>query len=160
MESEAGKRRGEFGWIDLMFEIEDRWHPEVHFVEDGVIWRSVKQILYQEMQVRDTYLSIEEIPSIKDKATRGTSLKKRHRAGATRWNTQAEGYEDAKAEILRFTGNAAARLDDQFDSAALLSLGFDRVPLTAEGDDDSDEELEMERQDPRREEGRSVVTGY
>lgn len=154
------KQSGEIGWIDLMFEVEERWHPEVHFVEDGVIWQSVKRMVYEEMQTRDRYLTIQEVKSIKDKATRGTSLRKRHRAGATRWNTQAQGYEDARAELLRFTGRAAARLDDQFDSAALLSLGFDTLGLQEEGDDTPDEELEMQQQSPRRYVGRSSVTGY
>lgn len=147
-------------WIDEMFKVEERWHPEVHYVEDGVIWQSVKRMIYEEMRRRDCFLTIQEVKSIKDKATRGTSLRKRHRAGATRWNTQAEGYEDARAELLRFTGRAAARLDDQFDSAALLSLGFDMSGMVEEGDDTPDEELEMERQDPRKFVGRSLVTGY
>lgn len=159
-ESPQARERGEKGWIDEMFEVENRWHPETHFVESGVIWESVKNIVYQEMRLRDIFLNIEEVPSIKDKATRGTSLKKRHRAGATRWNTLADGYEDAKAEMLRFTGRSAARLDDQFDSAALLSLGFDRVSVSEEGDDEPEEEIAMRRQDPRRDQGRSLVTGY
>lgn len=147
-------------WIDEMFKVEARWKPEVHFVEDGVIWQSVKRIIYEEMRRRDQFLAIQEVKSIKDKATRGTSLRKRHRAGATRWNTQAEGYEDARAELLRFTGRSAARLDDQFDSAALLSLGFDTLGLQEEGDDTPEEELEMIRQSPRKLVGRSSVTGY
>lgn len=154
------KEQGDFGWIDLMFRIEERWHPEVHFVEDGVIWKSVSKMVYEEMRRRDLYLNIEAVPSIKDKATRGTSLRKRHRAGATRWNAQADGYEDAKAEMLRFTGRAAARLDDQFDAAALLSLGFDRLGFVDEGDDTPDEELEFLAQDPRPQQGRNRHTGY
>jgi hypothetical protein len=82
------------------------------------------------------------------------------RAGGTRWNTLAEGYEDARAEMLRFTGNAAARLDDQFDSAALLSLGFDRSAVVEEEDEIPEEEWMMRREDPRRSDGRSLVTGY
>ena len=154
------RRSGEIGWVDLMFEVEERWHPDVHFVEDGAIWQAVKRLVYEEMQLRDRFLVIQEVKSIKDKATRGTSLRRRHRAGATRWNTEAEGYEGAKAEMLRFTGRTAARLDDQFDSAALLSLGFDTLGLQDEGDDTPDEELEMLRQDPRRSLGRNSVTGY
>ena len=154
------RRGGEIGWVDLMFEVEERWHPEVHFVEDGAIWQAVKRLVYEEMQIRDRFLVIQEVKSIKDKATRGTSLRRRHRAGATRWNTEAEGYEGARAEMLRFTGRTAARLDDQFDSAALLSLGFDTLGLQDGGDDTPDEEFEMRRQDPRRSLGRNVVTGY
>lgn len=158
------KLRGEYGWIDLMFEVDERWHPETHLVEGGVIWNAVKNIVFQEMQERNKFLNIEVLNPVKDKATRGTSLKKRHRAGATRWNTQAEGYEGARDELLRFTGTSGARLDDQFDSAATLSLGFDNVTVEPE-DFFSPEEEELERgfwnQRKRGEStGRSQVTGY
>lgn len=158
--SQREKEQGEIGWIDLMFEVDTRWKPEVHFVEGGGIWKSVERMIYEEMRARDHFFQIEIVEAVKDKATRGTSLRKRHRAGATRWNTLAEGYEDARAEMLRFTGRTAARLDDQFDSAALLSEGFDRLGLVEEGDDAPDEEFQMRRADPRRSFGRSATTGY
>lgn len=154
------KAAGERGWIDVMFDVEKRWQPEVHFVEDGVIWGAVKRMVYQEMQDRNVFLNIVAITPIKDKATRGTAFKKRHRAGATRWNTRAEGYESAKEEILRFTGLAAARLDDQFDSAATLHLGLDRTPLGDPEDEIPEDDWEMRRQDPRKALGRSKSTGY
>lgn len=160
--SPAEKSAGEYGWIDLMFEVDERWSPEAHFVEGGIIWNAVMNVVYQEMLTRDKFLNLVVLNPVKDKATRGTSLKKRHRAGATRWNTSADGYEGAKEELLKFTGVAAARLDDQFDSAATLSLGFDREPLVEEEDFEPEEELEMHRRDPRKAlaDGRSQVTGY
>ena len=159
-ESKSSVAAGIYGWIDVMFQVEARWHPDFHAVEGGAIWNAVKKVIYEEMQVRDTFLNIEVIVSVKDKATRGKSLQKRHRAGATRWNTKSEGYEGAKDEMLRFTGGAAARLDDQFDSASILSLAFDNAPLVEEDDFESEDEYQMKRQDPRRDKGRSSVTGY
>lgn len=162
--SPAEKAAGDFGWIDLMFEIEQRWHPETHFVEGGVIWNAVKNIVFQEMQVRDKFLNIVVLNPIKDKATRGLSLKKRHRAGVTRWNTNADGYEGAKDEMLRFTGSAMARLDDQFDSCATLHIGFDGEALVEEEDFFTDDELELEAGFWNRgntvDRGRSQTTGY
>lgn len=154
------KAQGEFGWIDLMFDVEQRYSPRVHYVEGGVIWQSVEATLYTEMQVRDLYLNIEVLAPIKDKATRGLSLRKRHRAGATRWNCEAAGFAEAKYEMLRFTGTAAARLDDQFDSAATLCLGFELAPLLEDEDAMEEEELDMIRHDPRKLMGRSAQTGY
>ena len=162
--SPAEKERGDIGWVDLMFEVDRRWKPDVHYVEGGVIWNAVKNIVYQQMQEQDYFLELVVLNPIKDKATRGTSLKKRHRAGATRWNVEADGYENAKEELLRFTGTAAARLDDQFDSAATLSLGFDTASLVEPEDFHTDEEVEMERGYQRRgrqaDDGRSQTTGY
>lgn len=164
--SPAEKERGEIGWIDLMFEVEDRWHPACHYVEGGVIWNAVKNLVYQEMQTRDKFLNIEVLNPVKEKAIRGLSLKKRHRAGGTRWNTRAEGYEGAKEEMLKFTASATARLDDQFDSAATLSIGFDAAPLVDKENFFGEEDWEMERgfwNRPRGGSGaggRSSVTGY
>jgi hypothetical protein len=91
-------------------------------------------------------------------------LKKRHRAGATRWNTNSDGYEGAKEELLKFTGSAASRLDDQFDSAATLSIGFDESALVEQEDFFTEEEQELERgfysRGGARDQGRSQVTGY
>jgi hypothetical protein len=60
---------------------------------------------------------------------------------------------------------AAATLDDQFDSAALLSLGFDKFAHVEEEDLMSDEELDFERgfwnsRKTHAADGRSAVTGY
>jgi len=147
-------------WINVMFEIQQRWSPEIFFVEDGVIWKAVKRMVYEEMQKRDLWINIEAILPVKDKATRGRPFQKRMRAGGCRWDARATGFEGAKQEILRFTGTAQATLDDQFDSAALLSRGFEFVPLIEEEDFDTDEDMDMRKQDPRRNDGRSRVTGY
>lgn len=154
------KGSGERGWIDLMFEIDKRWAPEVHFVEGGTIWKAVEGMVFEEMRIRNHFFNIEILTPIKDKATRGRSLQRRHRSGMTRWNTKADGYENAKEEMLKFTGYAASRLDDQFDSAATLSLGFDKMGLVEEEDEIPDDEWEFRRKDPRRDSGRSPVTGY
>jgi hypothetical protein len=148
-----------------MFSIQQRWNPEVFWVEDGVIWKAVKAMVYREMQVRDIRINIEAIPSIKDKATRGRSYQRRMRAGQCRFDKRGEWYPGFEQENLRFTGIAQATLDDQFDSAALLSLGFDRMPQMEEEDFFTDDEIEFERGfwNSRRQapiDGRSAVTGY
>ena len=112
-------------WIDEMFLIQQRWNPEVFWVEDGAIWKAVSGMVYREMQTRDIRINIEPRTPVKDKATRGRSYQRRMRAGHCRFDKRAEWYPGFEEENLRFTGNAAATLDDQFDSAALLSLGFD-----------------------------------
>lgn len=159
-ESALDKGKGKKGWIDLMFDVEERWHPTFHFVEGGQIWKSVENIVTQEMYSRDVFLNIRVINPVKDKATRGRSFQKRHRAGATRWDTQATGYESAKEEMLRFTGLAAARLDDQFDSCATLHIGYDLEPLLDDESFEPEEEIQMRRDDPRVNQERNQVTGY
>lgn len=151
-------------WIDEMFAIQTRWNPDVFWVEDGVIWKSVKSMIYREMQVRDLRINIEAILPVKDKGTRGRSLQRRMRSGQCRYDKKAEWYPGMEQELLRFTGTAAATLDDQFDSAALLSRGFDDLAHVEPEDFFDEEQFELERGFWNRpkggEGGRNVVTGY
>lgn len=133
------------GWIEEMFSIQEAHNPRFFFVEDGVIWKAVSAMVYNEMRERNLFINIIEVPSIKDKATRGRVLQKRMRAAACRFNTEAEGYEGAKEEMLKFTGVSQATLDDQFDSASLLAKGFeDNFPKVDEEDFVTDEEADFE----------------
>jgi hypothetical protein len=50
--------------------------------------------------------------------------------------------------------------DDQFDSAALLVKGFENTSDVEQDDFMEEEEYDMRRNDPRRDTGRSQVTGY
>lgn len=152
-------------WIDEMFSLQVRYNPEVFWVEDGVIWKSVRAMVYREMQVRDIRINIEAIIPVKDKATRGRSYQRRMRAGQCRFDKRAEWYSGFEQENLRFTGTAAATLDDQFDSAALLSRGFDDFAQVEPEDFFDEEDFEMERgfwnqRKASKVSGRSSVTGY
>lgn len=152
-------------WVDELFAIQRRWDPVVFWVEDGVIWKAVSPMIRREMLVRNIHINFEPVLSIKDKATRGRSYQRRMRAGHCRFDKQAEWYPGFEQENLRFTGSSQATLDDQFDSAALLSLGFDNFAQVEPEDLWTEDEEEFERGfwNSRRaapQAGRSVVTGY
>ena len=151
-------------WIDEMFEIQAIHNPTVFWVEDGVIWKSVKSMIYREMQVRDLRINFEAILPVKDKGTRGRSYQRRMRSGQCRFDKKAEWYADFEQENLRFSGSAQATLDDQFDAAALLSRGFDDLTHVEPEDFYTEDEWELERgfwSRPRvMSDGRSQVTGY
>ena len=152
-------------WIEEMFSIQRRWSPEYFFVEDGVIWKAVRTMVYNEMRERDLPINIVEIPSIKDKATRGRVLQKRMRAGMVRFDKGMEAYPAYEQELLRFTGGAQATLDDQFDSSSLLAIGFESYAAKIEAEDFiEDDELMILEMNRRRvnsaQNGRSSVTGY
>jgi predicted phage terminase large subunit-like protein len=155
-------------WIDEMFSIEKAHHPEIFFVEDGVIWKTVSRMVFNEMQRRNSWINIEAVPSVKDKATRGRVFQKRMRAGGVRFDQDAEWYPGHEAELLRFTGSSQATLDDQFDAVSLLAAGAERLGDQEKEDYMDEEELEMEFASRRRfgrgapiaHDGRSRVTGY
>lgn len=153
------------GWIVEMIAIQRRWNPEFFFVEDGVIWKAVKHMLYTALREEDCPINIVEVEPIKDKATRGRTFQKRHRSGMMRFDKTADWYPGYEAELLRFTGGAQAILDDQFDSTSLLCLGFETHKPVAEEEDYMEEEevnflaaARAKRQG--LETGRSKTTGY
>ena len=146
--------------IEMMFQIQMDYNPDVFWVEGGKLWLAISPVIYREMQRRDMVINIEAIPSIADKAARGRSFQKRTRAGLCRFDKTAPWYPEFEYEILRFTGYNEATLDDQFDSAALLSKGFDEMRELEADDFWEAEQFELENNDPRKYVGRSAVTGY
>lgn len=163
------ERSGGFrvGWIIEMIFIQRLWNPEYFFVEDGVIWKAVKHMVYNQLREEDCPINIVEVPSIKDKATRGRPFQKRHRSGMMRYDMAGEWYAGYETELLRFTGSSQATLDDQFDSTSLLVAGYELYkPEAAEEEDfEEEEELSMRAAAHNRRQrgigsGRSAVTGY
>lgn len=146
--------------IDNMIKYEQAIQPQVWFVEDGVIWKAIEPMLLQEMRLKNVFLNIVPLPSTKDKATRGRSWQKRMKALTCKFDKQADWYADYEHECLRFTGYSDSVLDDQFDSSAILSRGFDSLPMVTEEDFMTEEEIEMLRTDAPTGQGRNQTTGY
>lgn len=149
-------------WLDVMFSIQEAHNPEFFFVEDGIIWKTVEPMVRQEMIKRNIFINIIPIVSSKDKKTRGRSFQKRHRAQAMRFNKKAEWYPMYEHELMRFTGDSDAVLDDQFDSTAIACIGLDKIALSSEEDFMDEDELYFRGHGRNREDsgGRSSITGY
>lgn len=146
--------------IEEMFDLQTRYEPDLFFVEDGIIWKSIEPVLNQEMIKRDIYLNIQAILPINDKKTNGRSFQKRMKAGACRFNKQGSWYAGYEAELLRFTGDSDAVLDDQFDSTSILSRGLEATKILDEEDFMDEEELYSRRKDKVDGAGRNKYTGY
>lgn len=148
-------------WIDEMFAIEEQYKPQWWFVEDGVIWKAVWPTVREEMKSRDTWLNILPIKRTKDKATSGRPFQKECRMGAWLFDKLAPWWPDLEEELLDFSPEAEAKLDDQFDSIVNLCRGFEEVAVE-DGDEVTEEENEFIRESERLRggDGRSPVTGY
>jgi hypothetical protein len=148
--------------VEKFFEIHNRWDIEVFFVPAGKDWLSIQPVLLREMEVRGDWLVIEPIPDNTDKAVKGRVYQKKNKAGACRYNKDAEWYPAFEAEVLSFTGITEAKTDDQFDAAAVLHRGIE-MGIVIEDDDFTDEE-EFEEQamsrSLRTHHERSTTTGY
>jgi len=146
--------------VDEIFLVQERWNPDIFFVEGGQIWLSLWPTLKKEMKLRNRFINFDVRTPIKDKASRGRAFQRRMRAGSCRFDKSADWFEAYQEELLRFTGYSEAALDDQFDSSALLALGFESLAEVEEEDLEGDDEFEMRHQDPRKSLGRNKVTGY
>jgi hypothetical protein len=161
-------------WIAEMLYIQKTWNIDMWFVEGGVIWKSVSPILFREMNGRtrsddlkellgtnDIYMNIEVLNPVKDKGIRGRAFQRRMKAGMVKFDKQASWYGPYEEELLRFTGVAQARLDDQFDSTATLFLGIDMLGSLEEEDLEEPDEIEEEEQVYYKQVGqRNTITGY
>ena len=148
--------------IEAMFTVQELWNPDCFFVEDGVIWKAVEPILNRDMALRGVFLNCTPLSAMKDKATKGRSWQKRMKAGACRFDKDADWYAEYEHECLRFTGHSEAVLDDQFDSSAIVSRGFDSMALQTDDDFMDEDELYAHGHGPDRgdHDGRSITTGY
>lgn len=146
--------------MDQMFNLQQEHTPYAFYVEDGVIWKAIEPMLNLEMRKRNIFLNCIPMSAIKDKATKGRSWQKRMKAGACKFNKKAAWYAGYEAECLRFTGFSDAVLDDQFDSSAIVSRGFDEMAVFTEEDFMTDEELYQLDDSAPGDDGRSEVTGY
>jgi hypothetical protein len=147
--------------IEEFFSVQSAWAPDVFWVEDGVIWKALYPVLAAEMRKRDVWLSLIPITPIKDKKVRGRSLQKRMKARGCRFNKDAAWYEGYEAELLRFTGDSEALLDDQFDSSAWLSRGFEDYVISDDTfETEEEEEFNFLSTVTKGGSGRSQITGY
>jgi hypothetical protein len=148
--------------IEALFTAQELWNPDCFFVEDGVIWKAVEPILNRDMALRGVFLNCVPVSAMKDKATKGRSWQKRMKAGACRFDKEADWYAEYEHECLRFTGHSEAVLDDQFDSSAIVSRGFDSLALQTEDDFLDEDEMYSRGHGPDRggSNGRSTTTGY
>ena len=148
--------------INQMFILQRHWKPQVFFVEDGVIWKTIWPILKQEMLERDIFLAVKPMLPVKDKKVRGRALQKRMAAETCRFDMEAPWYAEFEEELRRFTGNSESIRDDQYDSAAILAAGFEDAGAVEEVDfiTDEEEEFIFFSDSLRGDSGRSTVTGY
>jgi predicted phage terminase large subunit-like protein len=150
-------------WIEEIFAINQRWHPESFFVEDGVIWKAVWPMIRDEMQLRDTFIDFVPTLPVKDKATRGQTWRKRMKAGGCRFDKSASWYDEYQEECLDFSATQEAELDDQFDASVTLMRGFDGVILENEdamSEDEEEFELQAQMIHMANHSGRNQHTGY
>jgi predicted phage terminase large subunit-like protein len=128
-------------------------------IEDTQITKSIGPFLNRAMIEQNTYPTVLPLsPHKTDKLTRARSIQARMRAGAVRFDKNAEWYQTLEDELMRFPRD---RHDDQVDAMAYLGLIVDKMNLAPTIEEQAEEEYrESYESSGLNNEGRSEVTGY
>ena len=145
--------------IDAMMMIQRVYTPVLFGIEKGVIQKSVGPYLNAEMLKRGTFINTVLLSPSADKITRARSMQARMRAGAVRFDKDADWYQPFEDELLRFPRD---KHDDQVDAWAYMGLMLDRMweaPTEAESEDE-EYRLMVNKYKAEEDAGRSATTGY
>lgn len=139
--------------IDEMFSVQQRYEPEVFWVESENIQKALGPIIEDEMLRRGVFINIETVTPSKDKETRARSLQARMRAGGMLFDKKADWYFDLETEMRRFPKGP---YNDQVDSLGLIPFGINKMVAPQ-----TQQEVEQEEyEDMFIPAGRDMMTGY
>jgi predicted phage terminase large subunit-like protein len=144
--------------IDELFNLEERYHPEMFFVEEENIKRTLGAVIEKEMMDRQVFLSLAEgLTPIVDKTQRARALQARTRAGGVEYDMEAEWYISLVTEMMQFP---RGKFVDQVDALAWIALGLADIKDPYSADDLAQFEYDDEYNLHDQYEGRSATTGY
>lgn len=148
--------------IDIIFDLQIRYQPDLFIFEDGQITKSLGPFLHDEMFRKNIFIPIHKETPTRDKVQRARAIQGRMRQGGVRFNKQGDFWLDFEQEVLRFD---KGEHDDQVDAMAYLGLVLNRMVQGKSTEELDDEEYEnMKYRDSLAENwyssGRSGVTGY
>ncbi|WP_373088665.1 phage terminase large subunit [Zhongshania sp.] len=145
--------------LNHMFDLNSRWKPEIFFLEQENIARTLGPVLYREMEMRNQYFTVEQMPPQQDKIKRARGMQARMRAGGVEFDVSADWFPDFQQELLQFPRGAYM---DQVDAFAWIALGLDKITDAPTAEELADEEYEDEFEESYSflEMGASSVTGY
>lgn len=144
--------------VEMLLSLERKWEPLTITMEKGQIEKAVGPFLRQRMLDTGTFPNITTVAPSVDKLTRARSIQARMRAGAVKFDKNADWYYDFEDEAVIFP---RGKHDDQVDALAYVGLIVDRLVAGATKKEIADEEYAEEYEHSGlAQEGRSELTGY
>ena len=114
--------------VDEILNLSKRWYnPGMQLgFEDGQIYRAISSLLRKRMLERHFYPSIQVLKPISDKMARARPLQGRMQQRMVSFNDNAEWYDTARTEMLRFPAGVH---DDIVDSVSWMTqMAIGRQP--------------------------------
>ncbi len=145
--------------IETVFELHLKYRPEMFFIEQENIARTLGPILNKEMEFRGLYPHIEPMTASQDKIKRARALQARMRSGMVEFDTGAEWFHSLMQEMLHFP---RGKYMDQVDALAWIALGLDLIYQAPTAEELIEEEYQQELEDTSdfMMWGASPITGY
>lgn len=113
-----------FEIIETFFQLHSRYKPEMFFVEQENIARTLGPILNKVMEERNVYFRIEPMTASQDKVKRARALQARMRAGMVEFDHEGEWFPTFQQEFLQFPRGAYM---DQVDATSWIALGIEKL---------------------------------
>lgn len=145
--------------IDELFRLQNIYKPEIFFIEQENIARSLGPVIEKTMRERNTYLTIQPMQATQDKVKRARALQARMRAGMVEFDVTSDWFPEYQQELLTFP---RGKYMDQVDASAWVALGLESIaeaPTKREFEEELYEE-EMEDSYDLYGFGQSSITGY
>jgi predicted phage terminase large subunit-like protein len=145
--------------IEEIFNVQLRYHPEIFFMEDENIRKSLAPEIEKQMFERaridpNAFINIKLINPDKDKVKRARPLQARMKVGGVLFNNKEPWYAALETEFRRFPKGG---YKDQVDALGMIAANvLDLHPMTEQ----MYEEQEYRREHKRIYRGRDVRTGY
>ena len=150
-----------YGIVAEFFSIQNRYQPEVFIVEKGTIWLAIEAMLQREMykpeNTQKGMINYDPVGVSQDKLVRARPLQHRTRAGAIKFNKEADWYEEFELELLRFP---RAAHDDQVDALAHLCQQILKLNFAPTPEEEMDAEYNRQIRSSMSFAGRSSIGGY
>ena len=143
--------------IDMMFDVHNKYHPDLFIVESGAIEKALGPFLWKEMELRNKYLNLYPQTPTKDKVSRARSLQARLRAGNIKFDKSKSWYPTLEDEMARFPRD---RHDDQVDALSWIGLVLDKLIDSPSSLKQEEREEEYDNDNDFYEQGRNLTTGY
>ena len=145
--------------IDAIFNLHYQYNPEIMFIEQENIARTLGPILNKEMEERGTFPHLEEMTASQDKSKRARALQARMRRGMVEFDMDAQWYATLQTELLQFP---RGKYVDQVDALAWIALGLDKMynVATLQQQEEDEWQFEYEETSSLYMAGASTITGY
>lgn len=145
--------------VETLLQLQKLYEPIVVGIEETQITKALGPFLREAMMQSNIFPNILHLkPHRTDKILRSRTIQARMRAGAVKFDKNADWYSNFEDECLKFP---RARHDDQVDALSYLGLMVDKYVNAATNEEVQEEIYEDElRESGYHDQGRNKVCGY